>query len=140
MRMKKSWCVAYAVKPSVAMVAVAKATVVALVVARATAAVVVSLLPLDSVVARATAVLLHQTVTAVDFLRVDRATEVVHRLALVAPRHGRLLLLDFNVRANVNPGSRGRQWDPERLDIGLHIEDPAQAALDAIAFEEEYLD
>lgn len=52
----------------------------------------------------------------------------------------RLLLLDFNVRANVNLSSKGRQWDPDRLDIGIHIEDPAQAALDAIAFEEEYLD
>ncbi|MFC4611732.1 recombinase family protein [Streptomyces maoxianensis] len=44
----------------------------------------------------------------------------------------RLLLLSLNVRATVQPtGTRGK-WDPERVDIDVHHDDPAAAEMDAL--------
>lgn len=48
----------------------------------------------------------------------------------------RLLLLSMHVRANIAPTTKGRKWDPERVSVGVHFDDPAEEALAAIAREE----
>ncbi|MEV0256388.1 recombinase family protein [Streptomyces sp. NPDC050732] len=50
----------------------------------------------------------------------------------------RLLLLSMKIRAAVQPAYGRRTWDPDRIRIGAHHEDPTAAALEA-AEEEEWL-
>ncbi|MFF0837484.1 recombinase family protein [Streptomyces sp. NPDC003344] len=51
----------------------------------------------------------------------------------------RLLLLSLGIRANVAPANGRRRWDPERVTVGRHEDDPEAARLMEI-LEEETVD
>ncbi|MGW1541036.1 recombinase family protein [Streptomyces sp. NPDC002309] len=48
----------------------------------------------------------------------------------------RLLLLSLGLRADVKPAYGGRKWDPERVTVGRHEDDPNAARLAEILEEE----
>ncbi|MEU6321511.1 recombinase family protein [Streptomyces sp. NPDC047009] len=48
----------------------------------------------------------------------------------------RVLLLSMHVRASIAPATKGRRWDPERVSVGVHIDDPVAEAADDILLQE----
>ncbi|MFE1091844.1 recombinase family protein [Streptomyces albidoflavus] len=52
----------------------------------------------------------------------------------------RLLLLSMHVRANIAPATKGRKWDPDRVSVDVHFDDPAAAELEAIARTEALIE
>ncbi|GHF88955.1 recombinase family protein [Streptomyces thermodiastaticus] len=60
---------------------------------------------------------------------------VAERWAAADTAGKRLLLLSMRIRASVGPTTK-RRWDPERVAIGVHIDDPAAEAAEAVLLEE----
>jgi hypothetical protein len=60
---------------------------------------------------------------------------VAERWAKADTAGKRLLLLAMHVRARVRPTTK-RRWDPERVSVGVHLDDPAAEAAEAVLLEE----
>jgi len=60
---------------------------------------------------------------------------VAERWAKADTAGKRLLLLSMRVRARVKPTTK-RRWDPERVSVGVNLDDPAAEAAEAVLLEE----
>ncbi|MFJ9913625.1 recombinase family protein [Actinacidiphila glaucinigra] len=61
---------------------------------------------------------------------------VAERWAAADVAGKRLLLLSMRIRATIASATKGRVWDPERVSVGVHIDDPAAEAADAVLRDE----
>ncbi|KAF4410916.1 recombinase family protein [Streptomyces lycii] len=77
-----------------------------------------------------------EPVTEPEWKWVPTGETVAQRWANADTAGKRLLLLSMHVRANVAPTTKGRKWDPERVSVGVHFDDPAEAELEGIARSE----